>query len=182
MHKLIECIDSISEKVGSFLLWLVLPMTLIATYNAVARYISKPLGTNLSSNALLEIQWYLFSVIFLMGAAYVYKHDGHVRVDILYNRFSFKMQNIIQLLGNLLLALPFCIITAWACLDSVLHSWSVLEMSPDPGGLPRYPIKTLIPCGLVLLALQSLSMSLKAFSNLIGISEPIDSDPPSHSI
>ena len=168
MHGLIAFIDKLNEKVGNIVLWLVFPMTLIAAYNAAARYISKPMGVNLSSNALLEIQWYLFSILFLLGAAYVYKHDGHVRVDILYSRFSGRWKNIIQLIGNLFLALPFCIITAWACFDSVQHSWSVLEMSPDPGGLPRYPIKTIIPLGFALLALQSLSIALKSFSNLIG--------------
>jgi TRAP-type mannitol/chloroaromatic compound transport system permease small subunit len=182
MHRIIVWIDTLNEWIGRFLLWLVLPMVLFAGYNAIARYLSQPLEMNLSSNALLEVQWYLFSVLILLGAGYVLKHDAHVRVDILYNRYPEKVKNWVNLLGSFLLAMPFCFITAWACMDSVIHSWSVMEMSPDPGGLPRYPIKTMIPIGLVLVGLQSFSLGLKSLSCILGREEKIDTDLSGHAI
>ncbi len=175
IRRYIQWMDLLTEKIGRLTMWLVIPMTLVAAYNAVARFTSQPLGMNLSSNALLEVQWYLFSILFLVGSAYVYKHDSHVRVDVFYSRCPKQVKLWVNFLGNFLLAIPFCLITAWACWDSTIHSWEVLEMSPDPGGLPRYPIKSLIPLSFLLLALQSLSLALRDLLELYQGSDGLDS-------
>ncbi|NKB88288.1 MAG: TRAP transporter small permease subunit [Acidobacteria bacterium] len=132
-------------------------MVLIGAYNAVARYLGRGIGINLSSNAYLEAQWYLFSLVFLLGAAYTFKHDNHVRVDVLYGRLSRRGKTIINLIGTALFLLPFSIFSIWVSWPSVRNSWAVLEGSPDPGGLPRYPIKTMIIVAFVLLALQGVA-------------------------
>lgn len=133
-------------------------MVLIGAYNALARYIDRFSGWGLSSNTYIELQWYLFSVLFLLGAAYTLKHDSHVRVDVFYGRLSARGKAWINLVGTLLFLFPFCVLMLVMSWSSVANSWAVWEMSPDPGGLPRYPIKTIIPIAFVLLILQGVSM------------------------
>lgn len=155
--KLIGWIDALNERIGRATGWLVLAMVLIGAYNAVARYVGRWMGSNLSSNAYLEAQWYLFSLVFLLGAAYALKHDDHVRVDVLYGRLSKRARVWIDLLGTILLLLPFSIFCLWVSWPSVRNSWAVLEGSADPGGLPRYPLKSMILVAFVLLILQGIA-------------------------
>ncbi len=150
----VRLVDGFTERVGRAVSWLVLAMVLIGAYNAVARYLGRGLGVNLSSNAYLEAQWYLFSLVFLLGAAYTFKHDNHVRVDVLYGRMSKRGRLWIDLIGTVVFLLPFSLFTLWVSWPSVRNSWTVLEGSPDPGGLPRYPIKSMILVAFALLALQ----------------------------
>jgi TRAP-type mannitol/chloroaromatic compound transport system permease small subunit len=154
-------IERFSDLTGRLLYWLTLAMVLIGSYNAVVRYLGRYIGSDLSSNAYIELQWYLFSLVFLLGAAYTLKEDAHVRVDVLYSRLSERGKAWINLLGTLLFLIPFCALMIWVSWSSVASSWSVLEMSPDPGGLPRYPIKTVIPIGFALLILQGVAHSVK---------------------
>jgi TRAP-type mannitol/chloroaromatic compound transport system permease small subunit len=133
-------------------------MVLIGAYNAVARYLDRFTGWGLSSNTYIELQWYLFSLVFLLGAAYTLKHDSHVRVDVLYGRLSARNKAWVNLLGVVLFLFPFCLLMLIMSWSSVQNSWSVMEMSPDPGGLPRYPIKTVIPIAFILLMFQGVSM------------------------
>lgn len=116
-------------------------MILTGAFNAVTRYAGRAIGHNLSSNAYLELQWYLFSILFLLGAAYTLKHDAHVRVDILYERRGPRGRAWTNLLGTFFFLIPFCLLVLWASCKLVYNSWSILEQSPDPGGLPRYLIK-----------------------------------------
>jgi len=161
-------IDSLTNLIGKGSSWLILAMTLIGAFNAVARYLGRYLGVNLSSNAYIELQWYMFSLVFLLGAAYALRKDSHVRVDVLYGRLSRRGRAWIDLLGTLLFLLPFSLFALWVSWPSVLSSWKVLETSPDPGGLVRYPIKSMILVCFFLLALQAVSELIKLVSFLRG--------------
>lgn len=161
-------IDRFNEKLGRVACWLTLVMVLVASYNTLARYLGKYLQHNITSNALLETQWYLFSLIFLLGASYTLKQDAHVRVDVIYDRLTAKGRAWINLLGCIFFLLPFCLFAIWTSLGPVRSSWEVLEVSPDPGGLLRYPIKTLIPIAFFLLVMQGISFLIRQVSVLGG--------------
>ncbi len=174
-------IDRLNERIGRWVYWLSLIMVLIGAYNALARYIDRFTGWGLSSNTYIELQWYLFSILFLLGAAYTLKHDSHVRVDVFYGRLSARGKAWINLTGTLLFLFPFCILMLVMSWSSVANSWAVWEMSPDPGGLPRYPIKTIIPIAFVLLILQGISMLVRQIAILKETGKTIPSaegDPP----
>ena len=161
MTQIIAIIEGISERTGRIVGWLTLAMVVIGAFNAVARYAGKTIGLNLSSNAYIEGQWYLFSLIFLLGAAHTLQRDQHVRVDVLYGRLSRQAKAKIDLAGTLLFLIPFCLFGLIICFPTVRNSWAVWEVSPDPGGLPRYPIKTMLLVCFGLLLLQSVSEIFK---------------------
>ena len=161
-----DWIDRINDYIGRFVYWLALIMVLIGAYNALARYIDRFSGWGLSSNTYIELQWYLFSILFLLGAAYTLKSDDHVRVDVFYGRLSRRGKAWINLIGTIAFLFPFCILMLVMSWSSVANSWAVMEMSPDPGGLPRYPIKTIIPIAFVLLILQGISMLVRQIAIL----------------
>ncbi len=158
-----NAIDRMTGALGHVITWLTLVMVLIGAFNAVARYLGRFVGMSLSSNLYLELQWYLFSVVFLLGAGYTLLEDAHVRVDVQYARVSAKTRRWINMLGAALLLTPFCIFVLRVSWPSVVNSWSIREMSPDPGGMPRYPLKALIILAFVLLLLQGLSEFIKDF-------------------
>lgn len=161
-------IDRLSDLAGRATLWLVGIMVLVGAFNAVARYLGRTTGTNLSSNAYLELQWYLFSVVFLLGGAYALRHDAHVRVDLLLGRLGERGRAWIDLAGGLVFLLPFCVFMLVVSWPSVAASWAVRETSPDPGGLPRYPIKAMILVGFALLLLQGIAEVAKRVAVLRG--------------
>ena len=164
--RLADAIDRFQDRVGHVLYWLTLAMVVIGGYNAVVRYLDKYTGMTLSSNTYLELQWYLFAILFLVGAAYTLRHDAHVRVDILYTQLGPKGKAWINLLGTVLFLFPFCVLMLWVSWPAVMNSWEVMEMSPDPGGLPRYPIKTVIPVAFLLVMVQGVSMTIRAVAVL----------------
>lgn len=183
MHQLLRLargIDRLNDRIGASLRWLALLMVLIGAYNAIARYVSRYAGASLSSNALNELQWYMFSVIFLLGAAYGLEKDVHVRVDVLYSRLSAKGRAWIDLLGSLLFLIPFAVLMLAVATPAVVNSWSIGETSPDPGGLPRYPIKALILVSFGLLLLQGLSQVVKQVAVLVGVDPPGNPHPEGH--
>ncbi|MEM1271835.1 MAG: TRAP transporter small permease subunit, partial [Bacteroidota bacterium] len=141
----------------------------IGAFNAVARYLGRFTGTNLSSNAYIEMQWYLFSIVFLAAGAWALQQDAHVRVDVLFGRLSPKRQALVNLVGTLIFLLPFCVLMIWVSWSYVENSWSIREVSPDPGGLPRYPIKFLIPFAFVLMLLQAISQAIKHAAEAFGL-------------
>jgi len=155
-------VDAISEGVGRTVMWLAAAMVLLTAYNVFERYV---LGRN--TTYLIELNWHFYSVIFLLGAAYTLKHDGHVRVDMLYHNLSARGRAWVNLFGSLFFLLPLALLIIWSTLQSsyggfensfVGRSWRFHERSPDPGGLPaRYLLKTMIPVGFALLALQGLA-------------------------
>jgi TRAP-type mannitol/chloroaromatic compound transport system permease small subunit len=161
-------IDRTNDLIGRAAAWLTLAMVLIGAYNAVIRYLGRYIGANLSSNAYIELQWYLFSLVFLLGAAYTLRHNAHVRVDVVYGRFSPRVRAWINLLGTLLFLIPHTLLVVWVSWPSVRNSWAVLEVSPDPGGLPRYPIKTVILIAFALLFLQGVAEAIKQIAVLRG--------------
>lgn len=164
MNKLLQvarAIDLINEWIGRITYWLVLLMVAVGAWNVLGRYIGRIIGTNLTSNALIEIQWYLFDVVFLFGAAYALKYNDHVRVDIFYKGWSRRRKALANFLGNVLFLIPFSCLIIYYSWGTVVNSWSILEMSPDPGGLPRYPIKFAIVVAFVLLILQGISEAIK---------------------
>jgi len=156
-------IDAVNERIGRAVLWLVLAVTLISAANALMRY-----GFGMSSNAWLEIQWYLFGAIILLAAGYTLKHNGHVRIDIIYGRFSARTQAWIDLLGSLLFLLPLCGLIVWLAWPGFVDSFVSGETSPDAGGLIRWPVRLLIPLGFALLALQGVAEIIKRIAFLCG--------------
>ena len=166
-----DAVDGLNQRLGALLRWLALLMVLMGAYNAVARYLTRYAGVSLSSNALNEAQWYLFSLIFLLGAAYGLKVDAHVRVDVLYGRLSTRAKGWIDLLGTLLFLLPFAVLMLWVSYPTVRNSWTIREVSPDPGGLPRYPIKAVILISFGLLLLQGIAQAVRAIDRIRGEGE-----------
>lgn len=159
-----EGIDTFSYWTGRVVYWLTLLMVLIGAYNAIVRY-AYP---TLSSNAYIEMQWYLFSLVFLLGAAYTLRQSAHVRVDVLYGKLSPRGKAWIDLAGTVLFLIPFCVFIIWVSWSYVGNSWAITEQSPDPGGLPRYPIKTIIPLAFGLLLIQSVSIVIRQVAFLRG--------------
>lgn len=174
--KLSQAIDTFTEKLGTLINWLVLLTLSVGFYNVMARYIGRFIGVTLASNVFIELQWYLFSLTFLLGFAYILKHGENVRVDFLYTHFNEKQRSLIDLIGTIFFLIPFCLIGIWVTFNPVLQSWGYLpngswgtwEMSPDADGLPRAPIKTMIPLCLFLLLLQSISQAIKYLAVLLG--------------
>ncbi|MCS7031889.1 MAG: TRAP transporter small permease subunit [Gloeomargarita sp. SKYG116] len=154
-------INRLSQRAGQVAMALVPLLVLVGAWNVVGRYVGRAVGRNLSSNAFLELQWYLFSAIFLLGAAYTLHHNGHVRVDVLYNRWSERRRAWIDLWGTLLFLLPFAALLLWVTVPPVMASWQMGEQSPDPGGLPRYWVKTLPLIGFGLLLLQGMAQAVQ---------------------
>lgn len=158
-----RAIDALSEAVGRLVVWLVLLVALLSAGNAVMRY-----AFNYSSNAYLEAQWYMFSLIFLLGGAYALKHNAHVRIDLLFGRLSRRAQAWIDLLGTLLFLIPMSLGVIYLAWPWFLNSFAAKEVSPDVGGLPRWPIKLMVPVGFALLLLQGLSELIKRIAFLTG--------------
>jgi TRAP-type mannitol/chloroaromatic compound transport system permease small subunit len=158
-----RAIDALSEGVGRLVVWLVLLVALLSAGNAIMRY-----GFNYSSNAYLEAQWYMFSLIFLLGGAYALKHNAHVRIDLVFGRFSRRTQAWIDLVGTLLFLLPMALGVIYLAWPWAMNSLVGREMSPDVGGLPRWPIKLALPLGFALLALQGISELIKRLAFLAG--------------
>lgn len=176
--KIATAIEWVTEAFGRVTIWLLGAMILIGATNAVVRYASRFTGVNFSSNAWFELQWYLFSIVFLLGAAYALKHDAHVRVDLIYGQLSPRGKAWIDLIGTILFLVPFSVFMLLVSYPSVISSWEVREMSPDPGGLARYPIKALVLVAFVLLLLQGLAEILKQIAVLRGV--PLRAGPGHH--
>lgn len=171
LRRFSRLVDGLNDRIGAAIRWLALVMVLIGAFNAIARYLTRYTGVALSSNAYLDLQWYFFSLIFLLGAAYGLRHDVHVRVDVLYTRLGRRARAGIDLAGTVLFLLPFSVLMLWVSWPAVRNSWSIRETSPDPGGLARYPIKTVILIGFALLVLQGVSQAVKQVELLLGDSD-----------
>lgn len=156
--------DRFIEWVGNKVSWLTALLVLIICYDVVMRYLF-----NSSSVAIYELEWHIFALIFLLGAAFALKHDRHVRVDVFYSRFPKKAKAWVNLAGTILLLGPFCWILIIEGSDYVANSFRLLESSPDPGGLPaRYVIKAAIPVGFSLVFIQAINWVFKNILVLVG--------------
>ncbi len=157
-----RAIDWINERVGRSVLWLVLIAVLISAGNAIVRKVF-----NTSSNALLEIQWYLFAALFMLAAGYTFLRNEHVRIDILNSRLSPKARNWVDVFGILFFLLPISVLILWLSWPIVMNSYVSGEMSQNPGGLIRWPVKMLLPVGLGLLVLQAVSELIKRIAFIL---------------
>jgi len=169
-------IDAVTGAIGRSMRWVSLFMVAVGVYNVVTRYFYGPLerlvgiraAEKMTGNTFLELQTYSFDLIFLLAAAYVLSVDGHVRVDILFSNYSQRTKAIIDLLGIWLFLVPFSIMGIMFTVPYVRRSWQTLEMSPNPGGLPRYPIKAVIIVAFALLLLQAISLTIRHSAFLRG--------------
>jgi TRAP-type mannitol/chloroaromatic compound transport system permease small subunit len=151
----------VNEKIGRTTLWLVLAAALLSSLNAMYRYVFSD-----SSNALLEIQWYLFGAIFLLCAGYTLKHEGHVRIDVMYGGRSRRTQALIDIFGTLFFLLPIGLIIMWLSWPVFVEAYVHHEISSDAGGLVRWPIRLMIPIGFALLVLQGISELIKRIDHV----------------
>jgi TRAP-type mannitol/chloroaromatic compound transport system permease small subunit len=156
-----ERIDALNRLAARMGRWALLLMLALGTWNVVGRYVGLAVGRNLSSNALIEGQWQLFDLMFLLGLGYALQTDDHVRVDVLQSRWSPRRKVRVELAGTLGLLLPFVLVVLITSVEPTLITWRLGEMSPDPGGLPRYWVKSLIPLGFLLLGLQGLAQAIR---------------------
>jgi TRAP-type mannitol/chloroaromatic compound transport system permease small subunit len=162
--KLSRLIDAASERIGALIYWLVLAAVLISAGNAIVRK-----AFNASSNAFLEIQWYLFSAVFLLGAGYTFLRNAHVRIDFVANHFSARTRNWIDIVGMLVFLVPLCIVFIELSWPLFVNAWESGEMSQNSGGLIRWPAYVLVPLGFALLLLQAFSELVKRFAFLRGL-------------
>lgn len=174
----IRLIDRLHAFTGRVCGWLTLLMVLVGAGNALLRYAGKLAGDSYSSNAYIEAQWYLFSLVFLFGAAWTLKTDRHVRVDVFYGRRTERQKAWIDLVGGLLFLLPFVAAAIWFLYPSVERSWSIKEISPDAGGLPRWPIKVAALVAFGSLFLQGLAEILRRIAFLRGRLDTLEQEAP----
>ena len=168
--RLSRAIDALNEQVGHLVYWLILAAALVSAGNASVRY-----AFDTSSNAWLELQWYLYSAVFLLAAGYTLKHNEHVRIDVVISHLPPKARAWIDLLGSLLFLLPMAIVILVLAWPVVVESYTRNEFSADAGGLLRWPVKLLIPAGFLLLALQGLSEIIKRALFIAGrIPDPVE--------
>lgn len=163
--------DRITEWQGAVSAMLVVVVVTVGFYNVVTRYLGRYIGTQLSSNAYLELQWYLFSAIFFLGFAYILKHHVNVRVDFFYAKLSERGRALIDFWGTVLFLIPFCVIGLWVTVTPVWRSWVTWEMSSDANGLPRAPVKSLVVIAFVFLLLQAIAQAVKYYAILRGHTE-----------
>ena len=158
-----RAIDVMNEKLGLVADALVLLSCLISAGNAFSRY-----AFSMSSNAWLEIQWYMFGALVLLGASYTLRRNEHVRVDIVYSNISTRKQIWVDIIGGILFMLPATIILAYLSWPVFYNSWEIGEVSTNAGGLIRWPIKIFLPIGFALLSFQGVSELIKRIAMLTG--------------
>lgn len=160
-------IDRIGAWLGVVASWLVLLACVVSAGNATIRYLF-----SYSSNAWLELQWYMFAGIVLLGAGYTLKLNEHVRVDLFYGMMSDRMRHWVDLLGGAVFLLPMCVVMIWFTWPWFVQSWTLNEASNNAGGLIRWPVKVLLPLGFALVSIQGLSELVKRIAALRGIEDP----------
>jgi TRAP-type mannitol/chloroaromatic compound transport system permease small subunit len=161
-------IDAFNEKVGRALAWLILIAVIISTGNAVIRK-----AFNISSNAWLELQWYLFGAVFLGCAAYTFLKNEHIRIDIVSSKMSQRYRNTIELVGHILFLMPLCLMMIWYGFPFFYKSYAIGEVSTNAGGLIQWPAKLMIPLGFCMLFAQAISETIKR----IGVIQGLIPDP-----
>ena len=168
LDSFIRAVDRLSEMVGKVAMAFALLLVLVVMADVTMRYF-----LNVSYSALREMEWHLYSALFLLGGAYTLRRDAHVRVDIFYQRFSERGQAVINVLGCLFMLFPGCWLLMETSVPFVAFSWNMHEISPDPGGLPyRWFLKALIPVGFGLMGLQGVSFLIKNILVLAGRPRP----------
>jgi len=161
--------DFINEWVGYFTSWLTAILVLVVCYDVFTRYVLKN-----SYVAVQELEWHIFAIIFLVGAAYTLKVDKHVRVDVIYTKMTPKAKALVNLTGTLIFLLPFTFLVVKTAVPFAINAYHFNECSPDPGGLPhRWILKSAIVVGFSLLFMQGISLAIKSFLILTGNGEEV---------
>jgi TRAP-type mannitol/chloroaromatic compound transport system permease small subunit len=176
MHALLKfsrAVDWLNAQVGKYVIWLILGSTVISGLNAIVRK-----AFNYSSNAYLEVQWYLFAAAFLLAAGYTLLHGEHVRIDVISGRLTKRQQIWIDVIGFTLFLTPVCLTILWYGIPFFLQGFRSGEMSNNPGGLIRWPVYLMMPLGISLLLLQGWSELIKRIAFLQGLIE----DPTSKKV
>ncbi len=156
-------IDALTERIGKLAMWFILATTMISAGNAIVRKIF-----DTSSNAFLEIQWYLFAAVFMLGSGYAFLRNAHVRIDFISSKFSARGRNWVDVIGIIVFVFPLCYMMATLGWPLFMNAYESGEMSSNAGGLIRWPVYALIPAGFALLALQSVSELIKRIAFLTG--------------
>ncbi len=178
MQKIIHTIDRINDVIGRSISWLTVVMVIVTFLIVVLRYVF-----SIGWIAMQESVIYLHSLVFMLGAAYTLKRNAHVRVDIFYEKMSPRSRAWVDLLGAVLLLLPFCIFIIYISWNYVSLSWSLLEGSRDAGGLPAvFLLKTTIPVMAVLLILQGIAQGLRSILLLTGHAMSTDDQKASQNV
>ena len=164
--QLSKLIDRLNEFVGRNVAWLVLAAVLISAINAAVRK-----AFNTSSNAFLEIQWYLFAAVFLLAAGYTMLRQEHVKIDVILGRFSKRTQIKVEIFGIVAFLFPFVLAVVGLVWPLVVQAYVSGEMSSNAGGLIRWPVYALVPAGFALLGLQGVSELIKRVGFLMGLCE-----------
>ena len=164
--KFSNAVDWLNRQIGKYAIWLILASTVISGVNALVRKIF-----NFSSNAFLEVQWYLFAAAFLLAAGYTLLNNEHVKIDVIYSKFSRPKQIWIDIIGFAFFLTPVCLAVLWYSMPFFLKGYHSGEMSNNAGGLIRWPVYALIPLGFSLLMLQGWSELIKRFAFLQGLIE-----------
>jgi TRAP-type mannitol/chloroaromatic compound transport system permease small subunit len=168
-----RAIDALNATIGRLLIWLVLLMVLISAGNAASRYLF-----SVSSNAWLELQWYLFAVVFLLCAGYTLLSNEHIRIDIISSRLPSRARAWIDIFGTVFFLLPMSLLIMWLSWPVFVNAWVSHEISSNAGGLIRWPVRLLVPVGFFLLSLQGVSELIKRVAFLRGrIPDPADGQP-----
>ena len=155
-------LKKIISKTGKISSWFSLALVLLISTDVLLRYVF-----NFSTASLYEMEWHLFAIIFLLAYPYTLQKNKHVRVDVFYNNFSKRKKNIIDLICNIIFLIPFSFIIFYTSLPFVEDSYSILESSPDPGGLPyRFIVKSIIPIAFFLLMIQGILNTIKNYNNI----------------
>lgn len=169
-------IDAINSGIGRLVYWLVLVAVIVSAGNATVRY-----AFSTSSNAWLELQWYLFSAVFLLCSGYTLLRNEHIRIDVVIGRFSKRTQAWIDVLGFILFLFPMTILIMVLAWPMFMDSYTIGEMSNNAGGLIRWPVKLLVPVGFLLLTLQGVSELIKRIAFLMGLRDEPGEKMHSHS-
>jgi len=162
--KVSGAIDALSEWIGKLIMWLVLATVLISAGNAVMRK-----AFDIGSNASLEIQWYLFAAVFMLGSGYVFLKNAHVRIDFVSSKLGKRTNTVIDILGIVIFTIPLSLILVYLSWPVFERAWVSGEVSQNAGGLIRWPVLLLIPVGFSILALQSVSELIKRVAYLQGL-------------
>jgi TRAP-type mannitol/chloroaromatic compound transport system permease small subunit len=163
-------VDALNDHIGRLVYWCVLIMVLVSAANATSRY-----ALNLASNAWLELQWYLFAVVFLLCSGYTLLHNEHIRIDVVSSHLSRRAQVWIDVFGILVFLLPMTLFIMWLSWPIFMNAWTSGEISGSAGGLIRWPARVLVPLGFFLLSLQGVSELIKRIAFLRGlIDDPVE--------
>jgi TRAP-type mannitol/chloroaromatic compound transport system permease small subunit len=172
--KLSQVIDAITDRIGHGLTWLILVAVLVSGINAILRKLF-----NIGSNAWLEVQWYAFAAVFMLGAGYAFLKNAHVRIDFVSGRLTARTRNWIDIVGIVVFLVPLCVLLIQLSWPLFERAWATNEMSQNAGGLIRWPVLLLIPLGMTLLLVQAASELIKRIAFLRGLTpDPLAHDAP----